>query len=129
VSQARCAARSTHDWERAASAGNAAPRLIHVSPVTSLVIQSILPVKNALESKEAMIWLWGKEGAEEYKRPFKAAPGMFGELCWPCCSRHTSHVCSASGMGGPQGPQTDKAAIAAAERAGGASAAGDKKAE
>lgn len=32
-------------------------------------------------------------------------------------------------MAGPQGPQTDKAAIAAAERAGGASAAGDKKAE
>ncbi|KDN46999.1 putative PHO88-involved in phosphate transport [Tilletiaria anomala UBC 951] len=72
-----------------------------------LVIQSILPLKNALESKQAQLWVWGKPATGELKRPFKAAPGLFG-------------------MQGSAGPQTDKAAIREAEIAGGAAA---KKAE
>ena len=75
----------------------------HASPFSSnsLVIQSILPLKNALESKQAQLWVWGKPAAGDLKRPFKAAPGLFG-------------------MAGAQGPQTDKAAIKEAEKAGGA---------
>ncbi len=70
----------------------------------SLVIQSILPIKNALESKQAQLWVWGKPATGELKRPFKAPPGLFG----------------AAGQGGAQ---TDKAAIKEAEKAGGAKAA------
>ena len=55
----------------------------------SLVIQSILPIKNALESKHALLWIWGKPATGDLKRPFKAGPGLFG-------------------MGAQGGPQTDK---------------------
>lgn len=48
-------------------------------PPHSLVIQSILPVKNALESKHALIWIWGKPATGDLKRPFKAPAGPFGE--------------------------------------------------
>ncbi|PWN41176.1 putative PHO88-involved in phosphate transport [Ceraceosorus guamensis] len=72
---------------------------LYMGYTNPLVIQSILPIKNALESKEARIWLWGQPATGELKRPFKAPPGMFG-------------------MAAP-GPATDKAAITAAEKAGG----------
>ncbi|WFD06498.1 phosphate transporter (Pho88) [Malassezia vespertilionis] len=61
----------------------------------SLVIQSILPVKNALESNMAKIWVWGVPATGELKRPFKPAPGLFG---------------------GAGGPQTDKASVQEAEK-------------
>ncbi len=38
-----------------------------------LLIQSILPFKNALETKTALIHLWGKPATGDNKRPFKAA--------------------------------------------------------
>lgn len=59
---------------------------------SSLVIQSILPVKNALESKHALLWIWNRPATGDLKRPFKAGPGLFG-------------------MAGPQGPQTDKVGL------------------
>lgn len=46
----------------------------------SLIIQSILPVKNALESNQAKLWLWGKPATGDLKRPFKAPAGPFGEF-------------------------------------------------
>ncbi|PWN30664.1 putative PHO88-involved in phosphate transport [Jaminaea rosea] len=73
-----------------------------------LIIQSILPVKNALESNEAKIWLWGQPTTTDLKRPFKAPAGPFG-------------------MGGNAGPATDAASIKEAEKAGGVK--GAKKAE
>lgn len=66
----------------------------------SLVIQSILPVKNALESNEAKIWLWGNSASGGLKRPFQAPAGPFG-------------------FGGSAGPATDAASIKEAEKAGG----------
>lgn len=63
----------------------------------SLIIQSILPVKNAFESKHALIWIWNKPATGELKRPFKAGPGLFGM------------------GGGAGGPQTDK--VSGEERA------------
>ncbi|UZJ57259.1 hypothetical protein CBS101457_006579 [Exobasidium rhododendri] len=73
---------------------------LYMGYTNPLVIQSILPVKNSFESKHALIWIWGKPATGDLKRPFKAAPGMFG-------------------MGGATGPQTDKKAIQEAEKAGG----------
>lgn len=73
---------------------------LYMGYTNPLVIQSILPIKNAFESKHALIWIWGKPATGDLKRPFKAAPGMFG-------------------MGAQGGPQTDKKAIAEAEKAGG----------
>ncbi|ORY74339.1 inorganic phosphate transporter Pho88 [Protomyces lactucae-debilis] len=62
-----------------------------------LLVQSILPVKNALETKLAMIHLFGKPATGEYKRPFKAAASMFG--------------------GAAAEAATDKKSVEAAERA------------
>lgn len=61
-----------------------------------LLVQSILPFKNALETKLAAIHVFGKPAIGEYKRPFKAAPGMFG--------------------GAAAEPATDKKSIEAAEK-------------
>lgn len=43
-----------------------------------LLVQSILPLKNAFETKLAAIHVLGKPATGDYKRPFKAAPGLFG---------------------------------------------------
>ena len=43
-----------------------------------LLVQSILPLKNAFETKLAAIHVLGKPAVGEYKRPFKDAPGLFG---------------------------------------------------
>lgn len=63
-----------------------------------LLIQSILPLKSALQSQEVKIWIWGKPATGELKRPFKSGPGLFGQQA-------------------SQGPQTDRASIKEAEAA------------
>lgn len=63
-----------------------------------LLIQSVLPIKAALESREVKIWFWGRQATGNLKRPFKLGPGLFG-------------------MQAAQGPQTDKASIKEAEEA------------
>ncbi|KAK0556972.1 phosphate transporter (Pho88) [Tilletia horrida] len=55
-----------------------------------LVIQSILPVKNALESKEVLIWLWGQAATGDLKRPFKATNSLFGQQPGGAASSSTS---------------------------------------
>ncbi len=44
-----------------------------------LLLQSLLPVKAALESKPALIYIWGKKPEGDLKRPWKAA-SPFGGL-------------------------------------------------
>lgn len=66
-----------------------------------LVMQSISPVKAALENKEVQIYLFNKAATGDMKRPFKAAPGLFSAL-----SGQNSTV------------KTDKASIKKAETAG-----------
>ncbi len=64
-----------------------------------LVIQSIIPLKGALESNLAKIHIFGQPAAGDLKRPFKQAAGLMSGL--------------------QQGPaQSDKKAVEAAERAG-----------
>ncbi|WFD19012.1 phosphate transporter (Pho88) [Malassezia caprae] len=69
---------------------------LYMGYTNPLVIQSIIPLKNALESNMAKIWIWGMPATGDLKRPFKPAPGLF------------------SGMN--QGPQTDKASVKEAEK-------------
>ncbi|KAK3314471.1 inorganic phosphate transporter Pho88 [Apodospora peruviana] len=64
-----------------------------------LLIQSIIPLKGALEANMAKIHLWGQPAAGDLKRPFKAPAGLMAGL-----------------QGGPA--QSDKKAVEAAERAG-----------
>ena len=64
--------------------------------LTRLVVQSIIPLKNAFESNMAKLWIWGQPATGDLKRPFKPPAGMFGQA---------------------SGPQTDKAAIKEAEQA------------
>ncbi|TQS38337.1 hypothetical protein Golomagni_01157 [Golovinomyces magnicellulatus] len=45
-----------------------------------LLIQSIIPLKSALEGSEVAIHLFGKPAIAELKRPFKAAPGLLSSL-------------------------------------------------
>jgi hypothetical protein len=61
-----------------------------------LLIQSIIPVKSALESNLAKIYVWGQPASGDLKRPWKAAAGFM--------------------QGGPA--KTDKKSIEAAERSG-----------
>ncbi|KIK67292.1 hypothetical protein GYMLUDRAFT_37376 [Collybiopsis luxurians FD-317 M1] len=60
-----------------------------------LFIQSLMGLKGLYDAKPLAIHILGKPAEGELKRPFKAAPGLFG----------------AAG-----GPQTDKAAISEAEK-------------
>jgi hypothetical protein len=60
-----------------------------------LLIQSIIPVKSALESNLAKIYVWGQPASGDLKRPWKTTGFM---------------------QGGP--PKTDKKSIEAAERSG-----------
>lgn len=64
-----------------------------------LFMQSISPIKSALEANEVKIHLFGKPATGDLKRPFKAA-SMFG------------------GFGGGSEAKTDKKSIEEAERAG-----------
>lgn len=52
-----------------------------------LLVQSILPVKNAFETKLAAIHVFGKPASGDYKRPFKAAPGLFGAAAEPATDK------------------------------------------
>jgi len=60
-----------------------------------LFIQALMGLKGVYDSNEVTIHVMGKKAEGDLKRPFKAAPGMFG----------------------PTGPQTDAAAIKEAEAA------------
>jgi len=62
-----------------------------------LLVQSIMPLKTALESKVAQVHVLGKEPVGELKRPWKTG-GLF------------------AGAGGDNGPKTDKKAIKEAEK-------------
>ncbi|KLU93201.1 inorganic phosphate transporter PHO88 [Magnaporthiopsis poae ATCC 64411] len=64
-----------------------------------LLIQSIIPLKGALESNLAKIHIFGQPASGDLKRPFKQAQGLMAGL-----------------QGGPA--QSDKKAVEAAERAG-----------
>jgi hypothetical protein len=64
-----------------------------------LIVQSILPVKNAIDSNLAKIYIFGAPAIGDLKRPFKASGGLM----------------SAMQQGGVQ---SDKKAVEAAERAG-----------
>lgn len=52
-----------------------------------LLVQSILPLKNAFETKLAAIHVLGRPATGDYKRPFKAAPGMFGAAAEPATDK------------------------------------------
>ncbi|VEU19941.1 DEKNAAC100295 [Brettanomyces naardenensis] len=64
-----------------------------------LVLQSISPVKSALENNIVQIYLFKKPASGDLKRPFKTSGGLFGGF-------------------GSQGPKTDKASIEKAETSG-----------
>ncbi|KAK5997730.1 Phosphate metabolism protein PHO88 [Cladobotryum mycophilum] len=72
---------------------------IYMKYTNPLVIQSIIPVKSALESNLAKIHIFGQPASGDLKRPFKAAQGFMGAMA-----------------GGPA--QSDKKAIEAAEKSG-----------
>ena len=67
-----------------------------------LLIQSIIPLKGALEGNLAKVHLFGKPATGDLKRPWKAAAGMMGMM----------------GGQGAGDIKTDKKSIEAAERAG-----------
>lgn len=71
---------------------------LYMKYTNPLLIQSIIPVKTALESNLVKIHVFGQPASGDLKRPFKAAGGLMG------------------GMAGPA--QSDKKAVEAAERAG-----------
>lgn len=78
---------------------------LYLKYTNPLVIQSIIPLKGALESNLAKVYLFGYPASGDLKRPWKAAGG--GGL--------------ASLMGGAAGGndiKTDKASIEAAEKSG-----------
>ena len=58
-----------------------------------LIVQSIVPLKNALDSNMAKIWIWGVPATGDLKRPFKPAPGLLSGL---------------AGDNAAAGPQTEK---------------------
>lgn len=70
--------------------------LMYTNP---LLIQSLIPVKSALEANIVKIHLLGKPAVGDLKRPFKQAQGFMSAM-----------------QGGPA--QSDKKAVEAAERAG-----------
>ena len=66
-----------------------------------LLIQSIIPLKGALENNMTKLYIWNTPATGDLKRPFKAAGGIM------------------AAMGGQTGEvKTDKASIEAAERSG-----------
>ena len=80
---------------------------LYLKYTNPLIIQSILPLKSALESNLAKIHVWGVDDKQgDLKRPWKAnaGGGLMGAL--------------AGGAGGANEIKTDKASIEAAERAG-----------
>lgn len=43
-----------------------------------LFVQGLMGLKNVFEAKPIAIHVFGKKAEGDLKRPFKAAPGMFG---------------------------------------------------
>jgi len=72
---------------------------IYFKYTNPLLIQSIIPLKGALEANLTKIHIWGQPAVGDLKRPFKAAAGFMSGL-----------------QGGAA--QADKKAVEAAERAG-----------
>ena len=72
---------------------------IYFKYTNPLLIQSIIPLKGALEANLTKIHIWGQPAVGDLKRPFKAAAGFMSGL-----------------QSGPA--QADKKAVEAAERAG-----------
>jgi hypothetical protein len=72
---------------------------LYMKYTNPLVLQSIIPLKGALESNLAKIHVFNNPASGELKRPWKQAAGFLGA------------------MSGGQ-PQTDKKTVEAAERAG-----------
>ncbi|KAI0124810.1 inorganic phosphate transporter Pho88 [Xylariales sp. AK1849] len=72
---------------------------LYMKYTNPLLIQSIIPVKSALESNLIKIHVFGKPASGDLKRPFKQSAGIMSGL-----------------QGGPA--QSDKKAVEAAERAG-----------
>ncbi|KAI0885101.1 inorganic phosphate transport PHO88 [Annulohypoxylon maeteangense] len=72
---------------------------VYMKYTNPLVIQSIIPLKSALESNLVKIHVFGQPASGDLKRPFKQAAGLMGGL-----------------QSGPA--QSDKKAVEAAERAG-----------
>lgn len=72
---------------------------LYMKYTNPLIMQSISPVKSALESNIVQIHIFNKPATDDLKRPFKAA-SLFG------------------GFGGAQEAKTDKKSIEAAEKAG-----------
>ncbi len=71
---------------------------LYLKYTNPLLIQSLIPVKGALEGNLVKVHIFGKPAAGELKRPWKAGGGMMGM--------------------GQSAPVTDKASVEAAERAG-----------
>lgn len=72
---------------------------LYMKYTNPLLIQSILPLKSALENNLVKIHLYGQPASGDLKRPFKAAGGFMGAM-----------------QNGAA--QSDKKAVEAAERAG-----------
>lgn len=72
---------------------------LYMQYTNPLIVQSIIPIKSALESNLSKIYIWGKPASGDLKRPFKAGGGLMAGL-----------------QGGPA--QSDKKAVEEAERAG-----------
>lgn len=72
---------------------------LYMKYTNPLLIQSIIPLKSALESNLAKIYVFGQPATGDLKRPFKAGGGLMSGL-----------------QSGPA--QSDKKAVEAAERAG-----------
>ncbi|KAK4130271.1 inorganic phosphate transport PHO88 [Trichocladium antarcticum] len=86
---------------RAQAMGVAMMGVMHIyfKYTNPLLIQSIIPLKGALEANLTKIHIWGQPAAGDLKRPFKQAAGLMSSL-----------------QGGAA--QSDKKAVEAAERAG-----------
>ena len=74
---------------------------IYMNYTNPLVIQSVMPVKNAIESKLVQVHIFGKPAAGDLKRPWKASGSPFAAL-----------------MGGGGAASTDKKSVESAERKG-----------
>lgn len=72
---------------------------LYLKYTNPLIIQSIIPLKSALESNLVKIYVWGQPASGDLKRPFKQSSGLMGAL-----------------QGGQV--QSDKKAVEAVERAG-----------
>lgn len=51
---------------------------LYLNYTNPLLIQSILPLKGALEGNLAKVWIFGQPAVGDLKRPWKAAGGFMG---------------------------------------------------